>query len=48
MEISLEEQVKKELGYDSDLIIDEDDFQKLGKLPAIQKAEEMEKRRDKR
>ena len=33
MEISLEEKLKKDLGYDSDLIIDEEDFIKLNKLP---------------
>jgi hypothetical protein len=33
MEITMDEKLKKELGYDSDLIIDEEDFQKLNKLP---------------
>ena len=37
-----------ELGYDSDLIIDEDDYQKLNKLPQIEKEKIMDKRREDR
>ena len=37
-----------ELGYDSDLIIDEEDYQKLNKLPQIEKEKIMEQRRETR
>ena len=44
-EVSISEQLKKELGYDADLIIDEEDERTLSKLPEIQKERIMEERR---
>ena len=44
-EFCISEQLKKELGYDADLIIDEEDERALSKMPQIQKMRIMEERR---
>ena len=44
-EFCISEQLKKELGYDADLIIDEEDERALRKMPEIQKMRIMDERR---
>ena len=42
---SIDEIIKKDLGYDSNLYKDETDFQRLNRLPQIEKEKELESRR---
>jgi hypothetical protein len=48
MEISIEDKLKQELGYGSDLIIDEVDKRSLDALPQIQKMKILDDRKHKR
>lgn len=48
VELSLSEMLQKELGFGEDLIIDEDDRNRLERLPQIKKEEILEERRARR
>jgi len=40
--------MKDELGYDSDLVVDEEDEERLDQLPELKREQEIEERRQKR
>lgn len=44
----MKKQVKEELGYDSDLVLDSEDEKRLDKMPELQREQEIEERRLKR
>lgn len=48
LELSLPEMLQKELGFGEDLIIDEDDRNRLQRLPQIKKEQTLEERRARR
>ena len=48
MKTDIKKQVKDELGYDSDLVVDEKDEERLDNLPEFQREIEIDDRRKKR
>lgn len=46
--INIKKKINKELGYDSDLVLDEQDELQLGKMPEMQRETLLDERRQKR
>lgn len=44
----IRQKVKDELGYDSDLVVDDADEERLDKLPELKREQEIDERRRKR
>ena len=46
--LTLKAEMKEELGYDSDLVVDDEDEKQLDKMPELKREQVIEERRQKR